>query len=220
MKGNNERKKQQGSIWGDQSPPIHTHTLPTPHPTPLLCAPDRETSGVWAVKVMVDTCFPSHLPTSSWVAGGVEGLSPPHSVAQSSYVHFLPLVIKKRGRRKKKSLQKRVKRPSLYMRLGKKFLRWRKGMHAFETEKKLLCFKALFEQHTQRWACPTLEPNNYATFVILTAALHSCLMTPVTCCLHGPTCEYWREFAPLWRKIAPHCLSEWPASACLQNQTD
>lgn len=60
-------------------------------------------------------------------------------------------------------------------------------MHAFGTKKKSLYVKALFEQRTLH-ACFTREPNNYTTFVILTAAycIHA-FMTLVTRRLHGPT---------------------------------
>lgn len=46
-------------------------------PSPSWSTPDCEACSVWALKVMGDTCFPSHLPTSSWVAGKGGGPQPP-----------------------------------------------------------------------------------------------------------------------------------------------
>lgn len=126
-------------------------------PSPSWSAPHCEARSVCKLKVMGDTCFPSHLPTSSWVAGRGRGSQPPHhhSAAQNLLCSFPA-----------SSNNNKKKRPSLRIRVRKLFPRWKKR-HAWLRRRKgsQSAFKRCFNSKAQTWP---LEPCNYATFVILT----------------------------------------------------
>lgn len=86
-------------------------------PPPLSrSTPDCEACSVWALKVMGDTCFPSHLPTSSWVAGRGGGSQPPPQRSTKPLVFVSCLEQKKK---KKKNHWKGDKTAKFVYRGGK-----------------------------------------------------------------------------------------------------
>lgn len=134
--------------------------------SPPRSAPDCEACSVWALKVMGDTCFPSHLPTSSWVAGRGGGSQPPQQRSTKPPVFVSCLEQEKKNHWKGDETAKFVYQ-------GGKLISEVKGKACMPLKKKKesLCFKALFEQQTQlqaRLKTWIAEPNNCATFVILT----------------------------------------------------
>lgn len=77
-------------------------------------------------------------------------------------------------------------------------------------EKESLCFKALFEQHTAYLSHSLAKQLCHFGHIKKTDLFEKLQCTVATTlvptCLYGHTCKHWREFAPLWRKIALHCL--------------
>lgn len=60
----------------------------------LWSTPGCEAHSVWAPKVMGDTCFPSHLPTSSWDSGSDGGESQPPPQRSTKPPVFLSCLVK------------------------------------------------------------------------------------------------------------------------------
>lgn len=116
----------------------------------LWSTPGCEAHSVWAPKVMGDTCFPSHLPTSSWDSGSDGGESQPPPQRSTKPPVFLSCLVKEEE-------EVYLKNAKADIQCGNINSEVKVRCNKPKEKKESICFKAMFECQALK-AVHKLEP--------------------------------------------------------------